>query len=367
MAPAVAGSEGPFDQIPKRVTAMDDPPQLSTSSTALVPAEAESPTKRLRHELVPETLSPTQLVSLIQSTITDSLQASLGPLETAVRTMSRETASQGARLDAVEARISENQVSLQEMDEKHTKRMDELQDQMIELQKTASGSPMRGPGTSPASSHTTPPPGYRQNRNEPSFKIILGGWKSGERREYLETQLAKVLEVAGLKEKVAMLSLSGKRPRSARLELKDHSCGDLAARRTQQQAAIKAIRDQAWTPRDCSSPMWATGDKSPSQRVIGRAIARLSQFAETCLGRPRGSVEVDSWPAGRSFMDDYQVSGAFPNVGFQESPPTGVTIRWIAQDGDAGVSVWVNLDAVAKALSLDVIAVAAQWDSHFRE
>ena len=246
----------------------------------------------------------------IQSCVSSAVASSLEPFKEGLQTIN-------ARADQTEVTLREmgdkfeNHVAA--MEEEHGRirhRLDQLQEQLVEVQKECS------PSASPKSSHTTPPPGPHQ---VPLYLVVMGGWKEGERKEYIEVQINKLFEAAGVQPQVHELQLFGKRPRCARVTLK-FDVDTPAAKRAKQQEVISRLRAQQWTSRECNKPIWITQDRTPAQRVTNRGIAIIGSFLQNGLKVSRDSLEIDNWQAARTYIGDHRVSGTYLAL-CQRSPP----------------------------------------------
>ena len=85
--------------------------------------------------------------------------------------------------------------------------MDTLQAEIVQLQKHSAP-------TSPHASPTHSPLAYRAAgpTEDPSFDLVLGGWKEGRSRENISIQINTALSEANLLTGVSELKLFGKRP-----------------------------------------------------------------------------------------------------------------------------------------------------------
>ena len=193
-----------------------------------------------------------------------------------------------------------------------------------------------------------------------SFDLILGGWCDGERLEHLEVNLPKAFESADVKSHVASIDMFGKRPRSARLKLK-FSTEVPAAKRALQKEVRDKLRAVAWKPRGCEEPMWVSMDKSPAQRVMGRAVAKTSTFLWKSLGMPPKTLEVADWATGRAYIEQERVMGSHPAAHPRDHAPNNGHVRWVERDATTGLSVWVDLAAVARSAGKSVSEVEGLW------
>lgn len=243
---------------------------------------------------------------------------------------------------------------MEEKDARIKTRLDQLQDQVVELQKLSS------PGVSPKASSAVSPSGWSSPTIGPSYLVIVGGWKEGERRDYVEANLSKLFAAAGVTESIFELQWYGKRPRCARVHL-NFDWDEAVYKRELQQSVITKLRAQQWVPRDCPKPVWITPDRPPAQRAINRAIAIMGNFLQETLKVPRDQFEIDNWQAGRTYLGDHRISGTFPGLSPTRPPRDDKLVVWPVQDRDHGVSVWLDLHAVASSLNMDPQKVAELW------
>ena len=242
-------------------------------------------------------------------------------------------------------RFDRHLIDMEEKDVKFRMRLDELQEQLVELKE-------RSPGTSPKSSHPTSPQGSASpNIRPPSYLIIMGGWKEGERKDYLDVQLPKLFAAAGVSQHVKEVQLFGKRPRCAKISLKFEN-DEQNGKRDLQQSVISKLRGQQWTPQSCDKPVWVTQDRTPAQRATNKAVAIIGGFLQSAMKVTRESFEIDHWQAARTYVGDHRISG-----------PDQFVV-WPVQDHASGVSVWCDLQGVAKFVRMDPMEVKKMWDHY---
>eukprot|EP00438_Fugacium_kawagutii_P006454 Skav204518 [mRNA] locus=scaffold3201:294789:295898:+ [translate_table: standard] len=349
---------------------LDDGHGVVETSHALVPVSSGSPTKRPKTRAV--ALEPRmdhgELVSLIQTTIQNSISTSLGDMQATVQTLADRTqtladetktlaakaSSHDTRLDRVEGIVCTSQSALKQ----HSSRIDSMHDELIALQQHL-GSPKASP---PPSAFASPTHGAQQG--EPSFDIVLGGWKDGVTKEWVEVQIGKLLESTHVKDHVPHIKTFGKRPGFAKLELKYDEGLNLIQRRELQGQLVGKLREAAWTPHD--RVVWIVADKTPSQRKVSRAVAILSTFLSEKLAVDRGMLEVASWPAAKAYVGEWRVTGLSEDHAYGARPQCEVAdLRWLIQDERTAVNVWVDLANLAKGLGVDKVRVSELWQAHF--
>ena len=254
-------------------------------------------------------------------------------------------------------RFDRHLIDMEEKDVKFRMRLDELQEQLVELKE-------RSPGTSPKSSHPTSPQGSASpNIRPPSYLIIMGGWKEGERKDYLDVQLPKLFAAAGVSQHVKEVQLFGKRPRCAKISLKFEN-DEQNGKRDLQQSVISKLRGQQWTPQSCDKPVWVTQDRTPAQRATNKAVAIIGGFLQSAMNVTRESFEIDHWQAARTYVGDHRISGAYPGPVSSPPPRPDQFVVWPVQDHASGVSVWCDLQGVAKFVRMDPMEVKKMWDHY---
>ena len=323
------------------------------SPMAMVPFSPGSPTKRPKTGMIvtPSGIDQNELVGLIQTTIHDSIQSNFGVMQATVQTLAERTSVQEERMDRVEGLV-------QDLDQKHTRHFDSLRGELVELQKKLA-SPRASPPCSVSGS-----PSNADRSGENSFDIVLGGWKDGCTREWVETHVGKLLEAAQVTSLVSQVKAFGKRPAFAKIELKFDEGVTLASRREQQVSVLLKLKSVGWQPHD--RPAWITTDKTIPQRRISKAVAVLNTFLTERLQVDRGVLEVASWPAAKSYVGEWRVTGLSEEHDLGAKPPCDVAdLRWLVQDARSGMHVWLDLSSLAKGLQIDKAALHEHWLAHF--
>ena len=262
------------------------------TSNSLVPFEPDSPSKRAkRSDVLASTsgIDQTQLVTLIQSTIQESVASSLAPMQVTVQSLVEKSAAHEGRLDFVDHALESQNTLLRNMDVKlhdmalkHASRMDSFQGEIVDLQKALSS-----PKTAPSPSSLGPAP------SGVTFDLVIGGWKEGSTRDWVERELGKLLGAVGVEGDVVETRLFGKRPAFAKLILKIEGHWGPAQCREFQLGVLTRLRASKWTPD--GKEIWMTTDKTPKQRRVSKAIAQLNAFLH--LKVDRNMLEVASWAA----------------------------------------------------------------------
>ena len=260
-------------------------------------------------------------------------------------------------MSRLEARFNEQMSSRADQDSRITTRLDDLQAQVIELQKVTSptGSPSGG-----QTFHAVPPTSPTSRNFSPTFQMVVGGWREGERKDYIESELTRLWAAAGVADSVREIQTFGKRPRCAKVTLLLPE-GELASKRAFLLETIKKVKEQNWVPRDCSKPAWVLEDRPPAARSVNKAVAIMGNFIEKILAYTQESLEVDSWPAARAYLGDRRISGASPGVSPSQPPRKDDYIVWPVTDPNSQVSVWLDLKAVAACVGMDVSEVHRRW------
>ena len=189
--------------------------------------------------------------------------------------------------------------------------------------------------------------------------MVVGGWRDGERKDYLENQLTRLWAAAGISSSIREVQMYGKRPRCAKITLELPS-GDLAQKRAFLLDAIGKVKAQAWVPRDSAKPVWVLEDRPPAARCVNRAIAIMGSFIEKTLKFQGEKLEVDNWLAARAYLGDRRISGASPGAISTPPPRNADYIVWPVIDSGA-VSVWCDLKAIAASTGQDVAEVHRMW------
>lgn len=296
--------------------------------------------------LVSPAVDSNQLITLIQTTIQDSVASNLAFVSSSVQTFVDRVSKHDDRLGKIEQVVGR----LSEMEASHSGRMDSLQQELKELQKT-----MTSPGA--------PSVGVEVAREEIGFDIVVGGWREGSTRAWVERELAQLIASVGLSTQVSQIKTFDKRPGVAKLELAFDAHLPLPRRREQQLQVLTKLRAGNWQPEDAT--IWMTTDKPLKQRRVSKAIAILNNFLHSRLGLDRGILEVASWVAAKAFVGDYRVTGLSEENAYGAKPAcASVDLRWLVRDPRAAVNVWLDLDALANGLQLDKQDLASKWSDH---
>lgn len=152
---------------------------------------------------------------------------------------------------------------MEELDLKQTRRIDTMQGELVELQKH-----LASPNPSRPQSLSGSPVSNGRLYQEPNFDIVLGGWKDGVSKEWVEVQVGKLLDSCALRGAVAEVKTFGKKPMYAKLELKAEPGLTLAQLREHQLKVVKQLKEAKWASHD--RPVWITMDKSPPQRKVSK-------------------------------------------------------------------------------------------------
>ena len=246
----------------------------------------------------------------------------------------------------MDLKFSDRLAAQQEQDARISTRLDALQAQVVELQKGPS--PGSSPNSGRAGLHAVPPTSPSSGSSSPSLEMVLGGWRDGERKDYIEDQLSKLWSAAGVASAVRQVVTFGKRPRCAKVSL-NFPEGGLAERRAFLADVISKVKGQGWKPRDCTRAIWVVEDRPPAARSVNKAVAIMGAFIEKTLKYTAEGMEVDSWPAARAYLGDQRISGACPGAVSCPPPLKGDYIVWPVQDANTQVSVWMDLQAVAQS------------------
>ena len=171
-------------------------------------------------------------------------------------------------------------VKLHDMALKHASRMDSFQGEIVDLQKALSS-----PKTAPSPSSLGPAPsgatfdlvigdwkeGSTRDWVERELGKLLGAWKEGSTRDWVERELGKLLGAVGVEGDVVETRLFGKRPAFAKMILKIEGHWGSAQCREFQLGVLTRLRASKWTPD--GKEIWITTDKTPKQRRVSKAIA----------------------------------------------------------------------------------------------
>ena len=333
-----------------------DDRDASPSLELVAPSEEGSP-KRSRIE-APQSMAAVDgaFWDRIQSCVAAAVTSSLNPLKEGLQHVSSRTDHTEAALREMGTRFEQHVANMEEKNGMIKGRLDELQEKLEELKE-------RSPGTSPKSSHPKSPIGPASPTRPPSYLIIIGGWKEGERKDYLDTQLPRLFSSSGVSSLISEVQMFGKRPRCAKICLKFES-EEPTSKRELQQFVISKLRAQQWTPRECTKPVWITQDRTPAQRAMNKAVAIIGSFLQTTMKVNRDSFEIDNWQAARTYVGDNRISGAYPGPVSTPPPRADPFVVWPVRDHASGVSVWCDLQGIASFLHMEVKEVKKLWDHH---
>ena len=113
----------------------------------MVPVTPDTPSKHPKtspsHSAVaaPPYLDLHQLVSLIQTTDQDSVSSNLKPADATVEAVVERSTAQDTRLAKVEHAIT----SLEELESRHSRRLDTMQEELVQIQKSLASPGRSGP------------------------------------------------------------------------------------------------------------------------------------------------------------------------------------------------------------------------------
>ena len=309
-----------------------------------------SPAKRQR-QVIQTTDSDlaTTIHNAISASLASQLAVHLDPITHSLRCLQDGQVAQDQKMSDMERENAMTRVSITEMDEAHTKRMDGLQAEILELQKKISESAPVSP-TSPGMSRdyrAVPPV------EEESFDLVVGGWKAGRSRESVSEQLNSILSAHGLSESVQKIDLFGRKPEAGKIVLCGNSCATNEAKRDAQissRDAIRAVLPESW---------WVTLDKPPYMRKICKAIAMLSHFLESKLGLAKKDLVVGSWNRARTFLGESQITRRLTEAAVSQHE------KIILSDAKTSVTVAADLQQIAAFTNRTVEDVAVLWRVHF--
>ena len=295
--------------------------------------------------------------SKIQDTVTLAVTSSVRPSQEGLAELAARTGNAEDALARLDTRFAQQLAERQETDHRLSARIDALQAQVVDLQKSASpnGSP------SHASAYNAVPPTSPTNKDySPTFQVVVGGWQDGERREYLESQLSKLWASAGLQGALREVHLYGKLPRCAKVTLHLPE-GDLSSKRTFMLDFIIKVKALKWVPRECSKEIWVLEDRTPAQRCINRAVAVMGAFVEQTLKYKDEKLEIDNWPGARGYLGPKRISGVFPGALPTPPPRKDDYVVWPVVDHKLQMSVWCDLQAISQVTGIDVAEVHRRW------
>ena len=123
----------------------------------------------------------------------------------------------------------------------------------MQLQKSPASPPPSVAGGSPSSSGGCP-------QKEVSFDIVVGGWREGCTRAWVERELSQLIATMDLTTSILQIKTFGKRPGFAKLELCLDSQWILKKRRERQLQVLEKLRAGIGSPRMAAfgSPLTST-------------------------------------------------------------------------------------------------------------
>ena len=130
-----------------------------------------------------------------------AVSSSMLPLREGLAEVVSRTDQHEQALTSMETRFAEHLAARDETDNRVSARLEALQSQMTDLQKASS--PAGSPGGRNAGQHAVPPTSPTARNSPPSLQMVLGGWRDGERKDYLETELNKLWSAAGVASSVS--------------------------------------------------------------------------------------------------------------------------------------------------------------------
>ena len=254
----------------------------------------------------------------------------------------------------LETLAGNHQQELEDMRRSHTQRMDDLQAEIVQLQKFSSEPPSAQ--ASPVGS-----PSYRAAGpfDEPCFDLVLGVWREGRSSESVQHDINSMLDSAELAAQVSELKMFGKRPTIAKLILK------LPATMTTQEK-----RDRQLIFRDSfrktleGKGLWCNLDKPPKMRAVSKAVGRLSGFLQGPLKMSKDQLEVGSWPQAKCFVGDFLLTGLIGSPG-AKPPKNPSHLRWLIQDDSSTTRIWIDLHSLALATKDPFEDLTKMWELHF--
>ena len=288
--------------------------------------------------------------------MTTAVSTSVRPLQEGLTELAQRTSKTEEAVSRLDAGFAKQMPERVEQDTRFGARLDALQAQVIDLQKS---SPAGSPSSS-AGFKAMPPTSPVAKDALPTFQVVIGGWQDGERRAYLESQLDKLWASAGIQELLKEVQLYGKRPRCAKLTLHLPE-GEAAVKRSFMMEVISKIKAQHWTPRECSKEVWVLEDWSPSQRCINRAVAIIGAFVEKTLNFQTERLEIDNWPGARGYLGAKRICGVFPGTNPTPPPRDDDYIVWPVVDPRLQISVWCDLQAIAQVTGIEVAEIHRRW------
>ncbi|CAE7674425.1 unnamed protein product [Symbiodinium sp. CCMP2592] len=314
--------------------------------------EEQSPSKKARQELP---ITQLDLVSTIQAAVASSVATHLAPFTASLQLIQQGQYAANQRLASVEVKQEQTTRELSELNDAHSRRMDELQAEIVELQKADFSKP-----TCPTSPETSRAYRVVPPADQESLDLVIGGWVEGKSRDAVLSLIQNAVSQSGMGERVVETEPRGKRPTMCKLVLSFRAGLSNSEKRKEQLEIRDAIRACL------QAPVWCKTDQPLDIRAVGKAIAMLSGFLVEKLTMRREDLEVGSWSQARAFIGEHRVTrmlSAFaPNSHVRQDE------RMIVRDAKAGVSVAVDLAALATAAKRTPQDVAvledAEVDNH---
>ena len=237
----------------------------------LVLADVASPKRHRGASTAAGTLAvPEGFWSQIHSTVSAAVVTSLGPIQEAVSNLQVRACAVDDHVKALDDKFQHQAGQLQELDSRMAQHFSAVEEQILQLQKDCV-SPRTTPPVSPTGAAAP----------QKSFDIVMGGWQAGEARDWIEDEVAKLLDRAGVRQHILEARpLGNKRPKCMKLCLLHQEGADLGARREVQTKVISALTACNWIPRGASKPVWVKPDRTLFERNVARAYAIFYQFLE---------------------------------------------------------------------------------------
>ena len=277
--------------------------------------------------------------SVQKTAVSTSVAAQLAPITGALQALQQGQAAHGEKLGILAGKQDSIAADLHDMRASHSKRMDALQAEIVQLQKAEASRPTSptSPGAGSERFHAVPPPG-----DDPSFDLIIGGWPEGRSRETLMVQLNNLVSECQLSEKVVTIELLGKCPAVGKLLVQFASDLSLQAKRQEQLRVRDVLREKI------QSPMWCNIDKPPHMRQISKAVAMLSGF----LGKK--DLVVGNWEQAKAYLGESRIMRRMP-----DRSGSG------ALNAKTGISIALDLGQIASHSKRTEQDLAVLWNLHF--
>ena len=316
-----------------------------------------------RHKATPAAASagqnmlsiPDNFWQQVQDVVASAVVSSMSPIQEAVTSLQAHAQGTDNQIKDLEGRFHQQAGQLQELDHRMAAHFNSVEEQLQQLQKD-----VLSPKTSPPVS----PTGGTGSAGQKSFDVVLGGWQPGEAREWLEEQLASLVDRAGVRQHVAELRpLGNRRPKCVKLILNHPDSADATAKREVQTKVISALTQLSWVPRGVSKPLWIKQDRSILERHIAKAYAITYQFVEPTLMADKTVIEVESWVGLEVWAGKHRILGNAMGSHFGQPPRADEYLVWVVQEQAQGLSVWLDLHGLAQGLSLQPAEVLKKWRS----